>query len=181
MWMFRSIPSMLLALLLTGCASVGLDTAPATPRALDTLNDDLGALVIALDMPRGVGAVEGGTALTLDLGGPRPQHLRAPLVEADADAVAATLPPPGTGRAYYFLSLAPADQVLVRTLQQSARNSAVVPVLAVVPKYCVSGPLDLKSVTVAVLGGLPGRRLSPLVERATLAQVAAGSPLPACS
>jgi hypothetical protein len=171
--------------LVAGCSSFGPETPPAL-RALDPLHDDIAGLLIAFDLPRGVGPVLKASTLSLDIAGAEPRHLKATLIEADADDVAGNLPPPPRGHAYYLLGLAPPDQAAIRKAQ--AAVSAAVPAsavtLAIVPHLCVAGPLDPATATISVLVALPGGpHLAPVVDNETVAAATAAagmSSLPAC-
>jgi hypothetical protein len=186
--MRRLVAGFSVALLLTGCASFGPSTPPPL-RTLDYLHDDLGSLLIAYDLPRGIGPVDGPQALSFDVGGPTPKHIKAVLAQADADEVTGNLPPPATGRAYYLYDFAPADQAAIRAVQQAARagNVAAPDVkMTLAPRLCRSeATVDLKQVTVSVLVALPGGRpLAPLIDHQLLADQMAqsgGPNLPACS
>jgi hypothetical protein len=88
--------------LLAACSTVGINTA-SNGRSLDPLRDDVASLLIAFDLPRGLGPNNAaGQLFTFDVanGGPQ-EHLRLSLVPADADQVAGNLPPPGGGSGSY--------------------------------------------------------------------------------
>jgi len=172
------------ALLLAGCASFGPSTPPPL-RTLDYLHDDLGSLLIAYDLPRGIGPVDGPQTVSFDIAGPTPRHVKAALAQADADEVAGNLPPPASGRAYYLYDFGPPDQTAIRAAQQAARAGNLQNTdlkLTLAPRLCRSeATVDLKQVTVSVLVALPGgRALAPLIDHQLLDQSSAAS-LPACS
>jgi hypothetical protein len=176
-----------LALFLAGCSTLSVDTA-ARPGALDPLRDDISSLLIAFDLPRGIGPIEGASTMSVDVAVPggEPRHIKAALVPADADAIAGHLPPPGTGRAYYLFGFADKDKAAIRDAQLAARvakaaGTAVTLLLA--PRFCKSGDVDPKLLTISVLTALPGdTALAPLIDRQLLADTlaAAGGDLPAC-
>jgi hypothetical protein len=170
-----------LILVIAGCSSFGPQTTSA-PRALDPLHDDIGNVLIAFDLPRGIGAVPDASTLTLAVPGAKP--IRATLTEADIDDVAGNLPPPANGRAYYLLQLSATDRAVVRAVQAAARSANVSPAsiaFAIVPKLCVSADADTKPVTISVLLALPGgARLAPLIDHQPLAALA-GAGLPTCA
>src|SRR5690349_23583510 len=106
------------AISLAACSSLGPGAPPPSARAVNTLTDDIGALLFALDLPRGIGPTPGASVLTYAIPSARP--IKAVLVSADVDDMASRLPPPGDGRAYYFLALAPKDRTSIRTVQAGA-------------------------------------------------------------
>jgi hypothetical protein len=189
--MRRAIAGLCVMLLLAGCSTLGVDTADG-PRRLDYLRDDLASLLIAFDVPRGIGPVRGGSTLSLDVvvAGQGERHIKAVLAEADADQIEGTLPPPGTGRAYYLFGFADQDQAAIRDAQAWARslpggltgNSLTI---ALAPRLCTSGGIDPATVDISVLVALPGvPRLAPLIDHARLAELLAqsgGGGLPACA
>jgi hypothetical protein len=176
-----------LALFLAGCSTLGVDRTERT-RALDPLHDDISDLLVAFDLPRGIGPIEGASTLSVDVTAPggEPRRVKASLAPADADEIAGHLPPPGTGRAYYLFGVADNDKAAIRDAQLVARTpgaagSKVNLVLA--PRLCKSGEVDPKLVTISVLAALPGdTALAPLIDRQLLADTlaAAGGDLPAC-
>ena len=180
----RHLPILCAALLVAGCSTVGLD-APSPKRGLDYLRDDLASLRVTFDLPRGVAPIEGASALSYDGGQGEGHHLRVGLVPADIDDVAASVPPPGAGRAYYVYAIAPADQQRLRDAQQTLRGAGSGASLSAVPQLCRSGTVDPKLVSVTIHAVLPGTgRLSPLIERQVLANLLAASgatELPACA
>ena len=169
-------------LALSGCSSFGPGTSPPQ-RALDALHDDIGGLLIAFDLPRGIGLMPGASSLTYAIPSARP--IKAVLIAADADEIASQLPPPGNGRAYYFLALAPADRTSIRTLEAGARSANLAPTsitFTVTPGLCESAIVDPKSVTISILAATPGgQHLVPLVDHHSLAEfIGASAGLPAC-
>lgn len=185
--MRRLIAGLIIAVSLAGCASFGLND-PAPSRGLDLLNDNLGLERVVFDLPRGLGAPDGASSLVLDLAGPPRQQVKVKLVEADADDVAASLPPPATGRADYVFEVSATDRSRLEAAQQAARSLHVAAdslALSVVPGLCASGPIDPQHAVVSVLLVPPTGRgtLSP-ISRQRLADLLAASglgALPACS
>ena len=170
-------------LLLASCSSFGPSTPPSL-RALDPLHDDLGNLLIAFDLPRGLGPVVGGSSLTLSVVGAKP--VRAMLAAADADAVAGNLPPPANGHAYYLFSIAPTDEPALHAAIAAALAAnpagAGTANLAVAPALCTSGGIDTGKAVISVLAALPGGpHLSPLVDHRVLGDLLGPAvTLPAC-
>src|SRR5436190_2773101 len=109
---------------LAACSTVGPGPGPANG-TLDPLHDDLGSLLIAFDLPRGLGPAK-GSLFTFDVanGGPT-EHLRLVLAQADVDGVPSALPPPGQGRSYYLFGFTAADQAAIRAAQASANARGV--------------------------------------------------------
>lgn len=183
------IAGLCIALLLSGCSTLNLDTA-ARLRALDYLRDDIASLLIAFDLPRGLAPIENASTLSFDvvLSGKGERHVKAVLVRAEADDVAANLAAPGTGRAYYLLGFVESDQAAIRAAQSWARSNVGVSsdaTITLAPRFCESDAIDPKQVTVTVLVALPGHtQLAPLIDRQPLADTLAasgGSDLPACA
>ena len=179
---------------LAGCTTLGLgDATPAAPadRALDYLNDDLGNLVFALDLPTTILPQPAGSTLTLDAStaanGTR--HVQASLTLADGDAAGGALPPPATGRTYYFLGASEKDKKGLRDVQKWAKTlpsgAAPVFVLDLAPRLCSNAPTDPAATNVAVLLALPdGAPLTPLIATEPLATFLAetgATTLPACA
>ncbi len=169
-------------LLLAACSSFG-PSATLTPRALDPLHDDLGGLLVAFDLPRGLGPVETGQSLSFLATGGKPVIVR--MTPADADEIAAHFPPPGNGHAYYAFAFAPADGELLRAAESAAAKAAVPPQVAatIVPKLCTSGGIDTGKAVISVLVALPGGApLLPMIDHRDLdAVLGQGVTLPACS
>lgn len=180
--------------LLCACSTLGLGETPpqaAAARSLDYLNDDLGRLVFALDLPTTIMPQLTGSGLSLDVttaaNGAR--HLHATLVLADGDAADAVLPPPKSGRTYYFLGFSDKDKVSLGEAQKWARGlpAGAAPVFAfnLVPRLCTSAPSDPAKVTVVVLVALPsGPPLAPLVASEPLTSLlgtTTGAALPPCA
>ena len=174
------------ALVLAACSTVGVPSGPAS-RGLDPLHDDVASLVVAFDLPAGLGPAK-GSLFTFDVGNGGPQeHLRLLLVLADLDAVPSALPPPGQGRAYYLFSFAEPDKAAIRAAQAAANARAVSADgvrLGVIPKLCSSGALDPNQVTVSVLAALPNQNgLARFVDHQLLAQLLqqpGSTQMPAC-
>lgn len=172
----RLLLAFALTLVLSACSTVGLNS-PSASGSLDPLHDDVGSLLIAFDLPRGLGPNDrAGQLFTFDVpqGGPT-EHLRLLLVPADADQAAGHLPPPADGRAYYLYTLDGAARAQVQAAQASA-NSRNVPgstvQIGVVPHLCSSGPVDQYATTVSIFATLPGRTGPlPFMNHETLANV----------
>lgn len=172
----RTLFAIALSLALAACSTVGLNS-PSANGSLDPLRDDVGSLLIAFDLPRGLGPNNvAGQLFTFDVaqGGPT-EHLRLQLVPADADLAAGHLPPPADGRAYYLYSLDPAARAQIQAAQASA-NARGVPAtsaqIGVVPHLCSSGPVDQNVTTVSIFATLPGRTGPlPFMNHETLANV----------
>ena len=172
----RRLIALALTLALAACSSVGVNTANTT-RSLDPLHDDVASLLIAFDLPRGLGPNNAaGQLFTFDVaqGGPQ-EHLRLSLVQADADEVAGNLPPPAEGRAYYLYSISENDKLTVRAAQQSAlqRNVAASAIqIGVVPHLCGTQGIDQSTLTVSIYGAIPGQtRLMPFMNQMPLTAV----------
>lgn len=178
---------------LCACTTLGVDPTPKTlaVRPLDYLNDDLGSLVFALDLPTTVMPQVSGSGATFDvtIAANGARHLQTALVLADGDAVDGVLPPPRSGRSYYFLGFGDKDKSSLREAQKWAKGlqGAAAPVFALnlAPELCATAPSDPDKVTVAVLLALPnGPPLAPLVPSEPLAALLAGAgatPLPPCA
>lgn len=187
----RVLIILLLALGLAACASFGPSLDTARPRTLDYMRDDLASLLVAFDLPRGLAPVPNASTLSLDvvIAGQGERHIKALLTEADADDVAGSLVPPGTGRAYYLFGFTEADKAAIREAQAWARslpgglagNSLSI---TLAPRLCAGAGVDPSSSTISVLVALPGQSgLAPLIDRQRLADTTAaagGGPLPAC-
>lgn len=166
---------LVVALLVTGCTSLGINPAAPSGRAVDPLRDDIASLLIAFDLPRGLGPAK-GSLFTFDVAnGGAGEHLRLPIAAADAEMVDGVLPPPGVGRAYYLFAFSATDMAAIRAAQASAlaRNvSSTGVTIGIVPHLCTSGGIDPNQVTVTVIAALPGQR-QPLMflDRQVLAQL----------
>lgn len=160
MAVFRWIAALGAMLLLAACASITLPTGPSGN--VDLLRDDLGSMLIAFDLPRGIGPAAAGSLFTFDVanGGPG-EHLRLTPRQADLDSVPANLPPPGLDRAYYLYVFSEADRFAIRNAQASAqqRGAAASNVtVGLVPKLCTAGFVDPSQVTISAFAILPGSR-----------------------
>ena len=156
---------------LAACSTVGPGPGPATG-SLDPLHDDLGSLLIAFDLPRGLGPAK-GSLFTFDVanGGPA-EHLRLTPLQADVDGIPANLPPPGADRAYYLFAFSETDKLALRNgqLTAQARGATAQNVtIGMVPKLCTAGTVDPNLVTVSVYAVLPGRSPQPFLNRIVLA------------
>lgn len=170
--MFRLIVGVFAALVLAACSTVGPGPAPSS--ALDPLRDDVASLLIAFDLPRGLGPAK-GSLFTFDVanGGPA-EHLRLTPLQAEIDGLPPNLPPPGVDRAYYMFAFSAADKQTIRNAQLTAQargaNSQNVTV-GFIPKLCTAGTVDPNLVTVSVYAVLPGRSPLPFLNRTVLAQL----------
>lgn len=172
---------------LAACSTVGINTGPSG-RALNPLADDVASLVVAFDLPRGLGPAN-GSLFTFDVGNGGPnEHLRLVLTPADVDEVPAALPPPGQGRSYYLFGFSDADKAAIRAAQAAANARGVSGTgvrLGIVPKLCTSGVVDPNLVTVTVLAALPGpNTVSRFVDHQLLAlllQQPGSTQMPACA
>ena len=187
--MRQLIAGICVALTLAGCASLGLNAPPPpAARTLDDLSDDLGSLLIAYDLPRGIAPAEAAPQdLALDVAGATPSHVKVTLVQADVDDIPPTLPPPATGRAYYFFAIAKKDQPTLHGAQQAARSGNVASAdvtVTLTPRLCRSETIDPKQVTVSVQVVLPGSTpIAPLIDHRALADIlapAGAASLPPC-
>ena len=159
----------LLVLLLAACSTIGMPTGPTGK--LDLLRDDLAGMLVAFDLPRGLGPAK-GSLFTYDVanGGPG-EHLRLVPVQANIDEVPRDLPPPGIDRAYYLFAFTEVDKLAIRNAQLSAQQrgaSAANITVGMVPKLCTAGIVDPNSVTVSVYAVLPGRGAMPFLDRQVL-------------
>jgi hypothetical protein len=171
MTLIRTILAAAVALLLAACSTVGIGPGPGG-NTLDPLRDDLGAMLIAFDLPRGIGPAP-GSLFTYDVanGGPA-EHLRLTPQQADLDQFPPGLPAPAIDRAYDLYAFTESDKLAIRNAQLTAQargaTSANV-TIGIVPKLCTSGTVDPGSVTVSVLAVLPGRTPRPFLDRQPLA------------
>lgn len=168
-------------LLLAACTAGSLTTGPS-PRGLAPLRDDIAGMLVVFDLPRGLGAPARLSSLTFAAPGMAP--VKALLIEADADTVAASLPPPAAGHAYYFFGFSPADQGALRAAQAVARAAHATDAgvsVTIVPGLCRSADADVSKAQVSVLAARPGpASLVPLIDHRPLADITAGAALPAC-
>ena len=171
----RFLFAIALTLVLAGCSTLGVNsTSPAS--SLDPVRDDVASLLIVFDLPRGLGPATSVQLFTFDVpnGGPS-EHLRAPLVQADADQAAAGLPPPADGRAYYLFALSEPSKGQIRAAQAAAQSRGIPGTsiqLGIVPHLCSSGPVDQNVLTVSIFASLPGRSgLYPFMNHTPLATV----------
>lgn len=191
----RGLPVFLALLVLAGlaaCSTLNLPTARAL-RQVDILTDDVGALIVALDLPATVAPLPFGVVITIIA--TTPAHgerlIEAALVPADAEAVVSSLPPPGRERAYYLFGFSDDDKAKLAEAQAWARS---IPGgftaaggrldLSVDPRLCALTQIDPAQTQFSVLIALPGgASLEPLFENARLADLLARSndtQLPAC-
>jgi hypothetical protein len=156
---------------LAACSTVGPGPGPANG-TLDPLHDDLSSLLIAFDLPRGLGPAK-GSLFTFDVanGGPA-EHLRLVPLQADVDGLPSNLPPPGADRNYYLFAFSETDKLAIRNAQLTAQArgaSAQNVTVGMVPKLCTAGPIDPNLVTVSVYAVLAGRSPMPFLNRTVLA------------
>jgi hypothetical protein len=187
--MHRAI-AVCLALLLAACSTLNLDTANRL-RSLDYMRDDIASLLIAFDLPRGIGPVPGASTLSFDvvIAGQGERHIDATLTQADADEVAGSLPVPAKGRAYYLFGFTDKDKAAIHDAQAWARSlpgglSGNSLSIKLAPRLCTSGDVDVAAATVSVLVALPGQPgLAPLIDHQRLPDLVAqagGAGLPPC-
>lgn len=172
----RILIAAILTLLLAACSTLGVN-GPSANGALDPLHDDVASLLIAFDLPRGLGPNNvAGQLFTFDVanGGPG-EHLRAMLVPADVDEVSSRLPAPAEGRQYYLYQLSEQSKGQIRAAQAAAaaRGIAASSIqLGIVPHLCSAGPVDQNVLTVSIFATLPGRTgLLPFMNQVSLAAV----------
>ena len=170
---FRTILAAWTALVLTACSTVGVGPGPGG-NTLDPLRDDIASMLIAFDLPRGLGPAS-GSLFTFDVanGGPA-EHLRLTPLQADVDGLPAGLPPPGVDRAYYLFAFSETDKLAIRNAQLTAQARGATSqnvTIGMVPKLCTAGPVDPNLVTVSVYAVLPGKSPMPFVNRMVLAQL----------
>lgn len=165
-----------LTLFLAACSTAGINFNNPS-RSLDPVNDDVASLLVAFDLPRGLGPNNVACQLfTFDVaqGGPT-EHLRSTLVPADVDAAGGSLPPPADGRAYYLYTVADKDKAAIRAAQAAAKARGLTGAsiqIGVVPHLCGSGPIDQSTLTVSIFATLPGQtRLMPFMDHVPLATV----------
>lgn len=172
----RQIVAIALTMLLAACSTMGVPNPLGGGRTLDPVHDDIGGLLIAFDLPRGLGALPSGQLFTYDVanGGPS-EHLRLTLVPADADQGARALPPPADGRSYYLFHIADQDRLAIQSAQAAAQSRGVTSAgvkLGIVPHLCTSGTIDPNALTVSVFATLPGQTgLMPFLNNELLAQL----------
>jgi hypothetical protein len=169
----RLISALVAALVLAACSTAGPGPGPASGN-LDPLRDDVGQLLIAFDLPRGLGPAK-GSLFTFDVanGGPA-EHLRLTPLQADVDGIPADLPPPGVDRAYYLFAFSETDKLAIRNAQLTAQARGATSqnvTIGMVPKLCTAGQVDPNLVTVSVYAVLPGRSPLPFLNRIVLAQL----------
>jgi len=175
---------------LAGCDSLGLGaSAPATPpsRALDYRQDELAAVVFALDLPADLHPVQRASTARFDItaAGKGERHLKATLVLADGDSIDGELPPPAAGRTYYLLGFADRDKQAIAAAQKwlAALPPGSAPVIAfdVTPKFCETAAIDPSVTRFSLLPALPGAGpLLPLVNAQPVTAVIGGGQVPPC-
>ena len=169
----RLISALVTAVVLAACSTAGPGPGPASG-SLDPLRDDVGQLLIAFDLPRGLGPAK-GSLFTFDVanGGPT-EHLRLTPLQADVDGIPTNLPPPGVDRAYYLFAFSETDKLAIRNAQLTAQARGATSqnvTVGFVPKLCTAGQVDPNLVTVSVYAVLPGRSPLPFLNRIVLAQL----------
>lgn len=189
MRLFGVVATVLALAGLAGCSSLSMPTA-AKLKALDYLNDDLGSLVLAVDVPETLEPIPGASTFTFSVSipGKGERRVEAVLEPGDASEIAGTLPPPGNQRTYYLFGFSDADKAKLREAQTWARAIAETgvapntPVIAITPRFCRSGTIDVAGTKVSVLIALPGSpALEPLLQGQNLAAMPGGATLPACA
>lgn len=173
-----------LMLALAGCSSLGVTPATTTPRAVDYLNDDLGGLVLAFDLPEMLEPIPDASRLgfAVQVPGQGERRVDAMLVPGDAEVVAGLLPPPTAGRSYYVFALAEKDAASLRDAQGWARALAEggtvpqTPVISIAPRLCATAAVDATRLPVSVQLLVPGRGAVSLIDRQALATLAGGVP-----
>lgn len=191
----RGLPIFSALLVLAGlaaCSTLNLPTARAL-RQVDILTDDVGALIVALDLPSTVAPLPFGVVITIIATTPSngERLIEAALAPADAEAVIGSLPPPGRERAYYLFGFSDDDKAKLAEAQSWARSlpggftgAGGGLSLSVDPQLCALAPVDPAQTQFSVLIALPGAsNLEPLFENARLADLLARSnetQLPAC-
>jgi hypothetical protein len=185
----RFLVAAVLAMALTACTSFVPETG-AKIRALDYLNDDIAAMIVALDLPAGIAPVPEASTLHFDFVSPTAgeKHVAAALALTDPGELAGTLPPPGNGRAYYLLGFSEGDKSALRDAQAWARalpagsvNTGAKLPISVAPRFCATEVVDVSRATYSVLVALPGTaRLEPLVLGQPIAATLEGGVLAAC-
>lgn len=189
MRVFGAVAALLLAAGIAGCSSLSIPTA-AKLEALDYLNDDLGSLVLAVDVPETLEPIPGGSSFSFSVSvpGKGERKIEAVLEPGDASEVAGTLPPPGNERTYYLFGFSDADRARLREAQAWARGIAETgvapntPVISITPRFCRSDTIDVAATKVSVLIALPGSpALEPLLQGQSLAAMPGGANLPACA
>jgi hypothetical protein len=189
MQVLRMVAAVLVAAGMAGCSSLSMPTA-AKLKALDYLNDDLGSLILAVDVPETLEPMPGGSTLSfvVSVPGKGERKVEAVLEPGDASEVAGTLPPPGNERTYYLFGFSDADKARLREAQAWAKEIAQTgvapntPVIAITPRFCRSDVIDVAATKVSVLIALPGSpALEPLLQGQSLAALPGGLDLPACA
>lgn len=167
--MLARFAALCMVVAIAACSTLGVPSQPA--RAIDPLRDDLSSVIVAFDLPRGLGPAK-GSLLTFDVAnGGSAEHLRLMLEQADVDELPTTLPPPAADRAYYLFALTPGDRAMLRAGQDSALQRgapSTSATLAVIPKLCTAGPVDATTATVSVFAVLPGKPPLPFLNRQVL-------------
>ena len=150
MRLFGVVATVLALAGLAGCSSLSMPTA-AKLRALDYLNDDLGSLVLAVDVPETLEPIPGASTFTFSVSipGKGERRVEAVLEPGDASEIAGTLPPPANQRTYYLFGFSDADKAKLRETQTWARAIAETgvapntPVIAITPRFCRSSMSSL--------------------------------------
>lgn len=173
----------LILVCLAACSALG-PSLQGPARLLDPVHDDLTGMLVAFDLPRGIGVVPDASTLSLMRSG-SPVAV-AMLVEAEADDVATRLPPPAKGRQYYLVAVSAVDRAELQQAQAAARAAdpdGKLTAVSVAPRLCVAEDGAPGGATVSVLAALPGKgRIVPLVDHRPLSEVAgATGSLPRCS
>lgn len=187
--MRKTFATLAMLLALAACSSIPLGTANRL-RSLDALNDDLASLLIAFDVPLSLEPIPDGSTFSFDITTPASgaRHVKAVLIETDADDLAGTLPPPADARNYFLFGFSEADKVAIRDAQAWAKTlppGANALSISLAPGFCRTAEIDPASLTVSVLVALPGTiGLAPLIGSQplkTLLAAAPGKDVPPCA
>jgi len=176
----RAALALVAVLAIAGCSTLQVDTAVRL-RALDLLNDDIGDLVLALDVPVQLLPRPENSFLTLRATGADGSAIsaRAQLIRADAQDLAATLPEPKQDRGYYLFAFPDESKAKLRETQAAIRaardnGGASGPEVTLNIDFCALGAVDPGKTTFSARVALPGEdRLEPLINNETVANLIA--------
>ena len=187
--MRKTFATLAMLFALVACSSIPLGTANRL-RSLDALNDDLASLLIAFDVPLSLEPIPDGSTFSFDITTPASgaRHVKAVLIETDANDLAGTLPPPADARNYFLFGFSEADKVAIRDAQAWAKTlppGANALSISLAPGFCRTAEIDPASVIVSVLVALPGTiGLAPLIGGQPLKALLAAAPgkdVPPCA
>jgi len=150
----------ILAVALAACSSLVPETQKQL-EAVDPVRQDVSELLLTFDLPAEVQPVAGTTKMSVNftVAGQPARQVEAVLVLADPGDLADALPPPASGRAYYFMGFSEADKQALRAAQawaRSAGNASAAGGLTVAPRFCGTGPVDVSKARFSVKVNLPG-------------------------